>query len=306
MYCNLYTNFALFTSPVPAVQESSLDPRPRFEPDGTVLRALATHAEYDEAVALQDEIWGAGFTDRVPASILRVAQKVGGITAAAFDPQGRMLGFVFGLTGVRNGRLVHWSDMLAVRPEARGKQLGEKLKTYQRDLVRAIGVETMFWTFDPLVARNAHFNLNRLGARIAEYIPNFYGSNTGSVLHGELPTDRFVAEWAIGSADRETRADARPPRERPAADLAHTAVVENGRVRVVEPLPDATRVLVPIPRDIEAALVASQEAALAWRLATREAIMHYLALGYQVTAFHRGTDTELPAYELTRSPSLPA
>jgi predicted GNAT superfamily acetyltransferase len=65
-------------------------------------------------------------------------------------------------------------------------------------------------------------------------------------------------------------------------------------------------VLVPIPRDIEAALVASQEAALAWRLATREAIMHYLALGYQVTAFHRGTATELPAYELTRSPSLPA
>ncbi len=305
MYRNLYTNFALFTSPVPAVQES-LDPRPRFEADGTVLRSLATHAEYDEAVALQDEIWGAGFTDRVPASILRVAQKVGGVTAAAFDPRGRMLGFVFGLTGVRDGRLVHWSDMLAVREEARGKQLGEKLKNYQRDLVRAIGVETMFWTFDPLVARNAHFNLNRLGARIAEYIPNFYGSNTGSILHGALPTDRFVAEWAIGLADRGDRGDARPQRERPAADVARTAVVENGRVRAVEPLPDATRVLVPIPRDIEAALGASQEAALAWRLATREAIMHYLALGYQVTAFHRGTDNELPAYELTRSPSLPA
>jgi chorismate synthase len=304
LYRNLYTNFALFTSPPPAVQESSLDPRPRYEAEGIVLRALATNAEYDEAVALQDEIWGAGFTDRVPASILRVAQKVGGVTAAAFDAQGRMLGFVFGLTGVRDGRPVHWSDMLAVREEARGKQLGEKLKNYQRDLVRAIGVETMFWTFDPLVARNAHFNLNRLGARIAEYIPNFYGSNTGSILHGALPTDRFVAEWQIGPADRGTRPDA--PRERPAPDVARTAVVKNGRVGVVEPLPDATRVLVPIPRDIEADLGASQEAALAWRLATREAIMHYLALGYQVTAFHRGTDSELPAYELTRSPSQPA
>jgi len=288
------------------VQESSLDPDPRFEADGIVLRTLTTHTEYDEAVALQDEIWGAGFTDRVPASILRVAQKVGGVTAAAFDPQGRMLGFVFGLTGVRNGRLVHWSDMLAVREEARGKQLGERLKNYQRDLVRAIGIETMFWTFDPLVARNAHFNLNKLGARIAEYIPNFYGSNTGSILHGALPTDRFVAEWQIGSTDRGTPADANPPRERPAADVARTAVVENGRVRVVERLPDSTRVLVPIPRDIEAALGASQEAALAWRLATREAITHYQALGYQVTAFHRATDTELPAYELTRSSSLPA
>jgi len=287
------------------VQESSLAPRPRYEADGIVLRSLTTNAEYDEAVALQDEIWGAGFTDRVPASILRVAQKVGGVTAAAFDAQDRMLGFVFGLTGVRDGRPVHWSDMLAVREEARGKQLGEKLKNYQRDLVRAVGVETMFWTFDPLVARNAHFNLNRLGARIAEYIPNFYGSNTGSILHGALPTDRFVAEWQLASADRNAR-DAAPQRERPAADAASTAVVENGRVRVVEPLPDATRVLVPVPRDIEALLGASHDAALAWRLATREAILHYLALGYQVTAFYRGTDNEPPAYELTHSPSRPA
>lgn len=287
------------------MQESSIDPRPRFEADGVVLRPLATNAEYDEAVALQDEIWGAGFTDRVPASILRVGQKVGGVTAAAFDPQGRMLGFVFGLTGVRNGRLAHWSDMLAVRADARGKHLGDKLKHYQRDLVRALGVETMFWTFDPLVARNAHFNLNRLGARIAEYIPNFYGSNTGSVLHGALPTDRFVAEWVIESANGGRRDAASPRAERPAPDVARTAVVENGRVRVVEPLPDAARVLVPIPHDIEAAIGASQDAALAWRLATREAIMHYFALGYQVTAFHRATERELPAYELTRSPSAP-
>ena len=287
------------------MHESSLAPRPRYEADGIVLRTLAANHEYDEAVALQDEIWGAGFTDRVPASILRVGQKVGGVTAGAFDPQGRMLGFVFGLTGIRDGRPVHWSDMLAVREEARGKQLGEKLKNYQRDLVRAVGVETMFWTFDPLVARNAHFNLNRLGARIAEYIPNFYGSNTGSILHGALPTDRFVAEWQLASGDRKTRDAAPSQRDRP-ADAARTAVVENGRVRVVEPLPDAARVLVPVPRDIEALLGARQEAALAWRLATREAIMHYLALGYQVTAFDRGTENELPAYELTHSPSWPA
>src|SRR6185436_5117443 len=109
--------------------------------------SLATTAEYDEAVALQDEIWGAGFSDRVPAAILRVAQKVGGVVAGAFDETDRMLGFVFGLTGVRDRQLVHWSDMLAVREEARGKRLGERLKHYQRDLVKAIGVEKMFWTF---------------------------------------------------------------------------------------------------------------------------------------------------------------
>jgi chorismate synthase len=283
-----------------ALQESPLDPRPRYEEDGIVLRPLETMAEYDEAVALQDEIWGAGFSDRVPAAILRVVQKIGGVSAAAFDGSGRMLGFVFGLTGVRDGQLVHWSDMLAVREEARGKRLGERLKHYQRDLVRAVGVEKMFWTFDPLVARNAHFNLNRLKAGIADYLPNFYGSNTGSILHGSLPTDRFVAEWVI--APTKTLESPGERDQRPTS-VARTTIVENGRVRVVEPMPDDARVHVPIPPDIETVLSSNPDAALAWRLATRQAIMHYLARGYRVVAFHRGTGGELPAYELTRSPS---
>ena len=121
------------------MQESSAAHAVTVGHDGIVLRPLASHADYDEAVTLQDEIWGAGFSDRVPASILRVGQKVGGVSAAAFDPNGRMLGFVFGLTGVRGGRLVHWSDMLAVREDARGKQLGERLKQYQREVVRDLG-----------------------------------------------------------------------------------------------------------------------------------------------------------------------
>ena len=74
-------------------------------------------------------------------------------------------------------------------------------------------------------------------------------------------------------------------------------------MRVIEPMPDDTRVHVPIPPDIETVLSTNPDAALAWRLATRRAIMHYLARGYHVVAFHRGSDGELPAYELTRSPS---
>ena len=280
------------------MQESPAEPR--HDSDGVVLRPLTTTAEYDEAVALQDEIWGSGFSDRVPASILRVAQKVGGVTAAAFDHAGAMLGFVFGLTGVRNGRLVHWSDMLAVREHARGHHLGERLKHYQRDILRTLGVETMYWTFDPLVARNAHFNLNRLGATIAEYIPNFYGSNTGSILHGALPTDRFVAEWAITPPADEGAPRAAPPRTGAAV---RTASVHDGHVRVIDAFPDDPRVLVPIPPDIEPVLRNDPASALEWRLATREAMTYYLARGYRITGFHRAADGELPAYELTHSPS---
>ena len=267
--------------------------------DDIVIRPLTSISDYDEAVALQDEIWGAGFSDRVPAAILRVGQKVGGVSAAAFDENGGMLGFVFGLTGVRDGRLVHWSDMLAVRKHARGKHLGDRLKIYQRDVLRAIGVQTMLWTFDPLVARNAHFNLNRLGARVADYVPNFYGANTGSILHGGLPTDRIVAEWDLAAdAPQPTGAN-----DAVARDVPRTAIMDGGKPKVIDPLPDATRVRVPIPPDIEPVLAADAGAALAWRLATRDAIMHYLGRGYRVTAFHRGDERELPAYELTRSPS---
>ena len=276
------------------------------EPDGLVLRPLVSTADYDEAVALQDDIWGAGFSDRVPASILRVAQKVGGVTAGAFDARGRMLGFVFGLTGVRDGTLVHWSDMLAVREEARGMRLGERLKHYQRDIVRAMGVEKMFWTFDPLVARNAHFNLNRLGASIAEYLPNFYGSNTGSILHGALPTDRFVAEWPIGGAAPQGGATSpRAPGTRAPAEAPVATTVTGDEIRNVTPFPDAPLVLVPVPSDIESVLLSHPDQALTWRLATRAAVTHYLGRGYRVTGFRRN-DRSLPAYELSSSPSTHA
>jgi len=281
------------------VQESShLSPTAAGR-DGIVLRPLASLDDFEEAVRLQDEIWGAGFSDRVPAAILRVAQKVGGVSAGAFAENGRMLGFVFGLTGIRDGQLVHWSDMLAVREEARGHHLGDRLKHYQRDVVRALGVTRMLWTFDPLVARNAHFNLNRLGVGIAEYVPNFYGANTGSILHGALPTDRFVADWELDTEAQPGRgASGQPDTGDP---IPVTTVVEGGQVRTVDPLPAAPRVRVPIPVDLEATLGRSADEALAWRLATRTAIMHYLAAGYRVSAFLRGTDRELPAYELSSS-----
>ncbi len=103
------------------------------------LRRLATLDEYHEACAIQREIWGGDFTEGVPTAILMVVQKIGGVTAGAFDAHGRMLGFVFGMTGVRDRRLVHWSDLLAVREDARGSGIGARLKEYQRDLAREAG-----------------------------------------------------------------------------------------------------------------------------------------------------------------------
>ncbi len=101
------------------------------------------------------------------------------------------------MTGVRDGELVHWSDMLAVRPEARDHGIGRRLKLYQRSLVAELGVTQILWTFDPLVSRNAHLNLNALGARVTDYVPDMYGADTGSALHQGIGTDRFVVAWEV-------------------------------------------------------------------------------------------------------------
>ena len=109
------------------------------------------------------------------------------------------------MTGVRDGALVHWSDMLAVGPEARDRGIGRRLKLYQRSLVAELGVTQILWTFDPLVARNAHLNLNALGARVIDYVPDMYGADTGSTLHQGIGTDRFVVAWEVrdrGAGDR--------------------------------------------------------------------------------------------------------
>jgi predicted GNAT superfamily acetyltransferase len=264
-------------------------------PDGYTIRHLASHEERAEAVRIQEETWGQGFTERVPAAILLVGPKLGGVTGGAFDTAGRMVGFVFGLTGPRDGALAHWSDMLAVRPEAQRRRLGEALKHWQRAECRAIGVAVMYWTFDPFVARNAHLNLNLLGAGVHEFVADMYGRNTGSRVHGTLGTDRFVASWAVRGELAPMPADpallvgapiaAGPPGECPAP---HDA------------LPEVERVAVRIPTDYHHLLEHDLERARPWRLAARRAFQHYLTNGYRVTAFVPDR-TAGATYLLTRS-----
>jgi predicted GNAT superfamily acetyltransferase len=156
----------------------------------------------------------------------------------------------------------------------------------------------MLWTFDPLVARNAHFNINRLGARIAEYVPNFYGANTGSVLHGGLPTDRFVTEWDLTKPAKGVMdgAGARSSSRSPNARLVN--LYSGDHVGLVDPLPDEPSVLIQIPHDIELVHALGEDTAFEWRMATRAAFTHYLSHGYRVAQFDRGDEVSLPVYQL--------
>src|SRR5215472_9753647 len=177
-----------------------------MDPAAIEIRPLVTPRELHACVELQHATWGREFTDVVPASILKVAQRVGGVVAGAFGPSNDLLGFVFGLTGVERGRIVHWSDMLAVRPEARNLGVGRRLKEFQRRSVQALGGEVIYWTYDPLVARNAHLNFNVFGVRIAEYVEDMYGE-TDSPLHAGIGTDRFIVAWPVPDAALGERLD---------------------------------------------------------------------------------------------------
>jgi predicted GNAT superfamily acetyltransferase len=251
------------------------------------LRHLSTLADYEAAVELQYQTWGRDFAGCVPAAILMVSQRIGGISAGAFSADGRMAGCVFGMTGIRDGALVHWSDILAVSKEFRGMGLGKRLKWFQREELLKRGVRTMFWTYDPLQALNANLNLNTLRARPVEYVVNMYG-DTGSDLHAGLGTDRFIVRWDLDAADVAATADGRVG----ASDRAPDAPIVNARIENGKPvpeiaeLPDAPSILIEIPVSIDEEKRVSGDAGMRWRESTRRAFEHYLGRGRTVTGFH--------------------
>jgi chorismate synthase len=270
-------------------------------PSGTGLhiRHLGTQEEFEACVALQHETWGADFSERVPAALLKVGQRLGGVTAGAFDAQERLVGFVFGITGVENGRLVHWSDMLAVRPEVRDHGIGRRLKEFQRETLLRSGVGVIYWTFDPLVARNAHLNFNRLGVEVREYVIDMYGSNTDSALHRGLGTDRFIVAWDIATPGATDT-----PAWREATRAARVVNASDGdRIPTMPRLrdgPAAATLRVEIPLEIDTVRDASLSVAGRWRATTRAAFTSLLAHGYRVAGFYRDAEAERGYYVLSR------
>jgi predicted GNAT superfamily acetyltransferase len=165
---------------------------------GFTIRDLTDFADLERAADFQQIIWGPNFADAVPAVMLTVANHTGGIIAAAFDDRDGMAGLIFGITGFVDGRPLHWSDMLGVRPDMRGRGVGQALKRYQRAVLLRRGVSLVRWTFDPLEARNAFINFEKLGCTARTYVRDCYGQST-SPLHAGLGTDRLIVDWQLDS-----------------------------------------------------------------------------------------------------------
>jgi predicted GNAT superfamily acetyltransferase len=265
------------------------------DPNALVLRAFEARGDYDQAVTLQRDTWGQDFTECVPASIIQISHKVGGVAAGAFDADGRLVGFVYGLSGLRGGQPAHWSHMLAVYPQYRGSRIGTRLKALQRDMLLADGIEVAYWTYDPLIAGNAQLNINLLGALPIEYVPDMYGSDTGSDLHSGLGTDRFVVEWRLTDPQVESILQGKAV-EQLAADN-DVPVIDTDTPD--HPHPATPSVRVAIPLDVQSVKQADPDRALTWRQVTREAFLWHLRKGYRVVGFQRDRPADRGYYYLS-------
>ena len=237
------------------------------------IRLFETIDDYRACVELQRETWGAEFRDCVPPAILMISQKMDGVAAGAFDAKGVLLGFVYGLMGWKDGEPCHWSHMLAVKREYRGRGIGQDLKAFQRTVLLSRGVSVMYWTYDPLVARNAYLNLQKLGVDVVEYVPDMYGDDEGSTTDSVIGSDRLVVRWLLQTEER------------------NGGTMEG---RGGEPV-----VRLEIPADIQSLKAVAPDLAREWRGKTREAFQSYFARGYRVARFVREPHTARCYYVLT-------
>lgn len=185
---------------------------------------------------------------------------------------------------------MQWSHMTGVLPEHRGG-LGFRLKLEQRARALSRGYELIEWTFDPMQAMNAHFNLSKLGAVVLEYAENFYGEST-SALHRGTPTDRIIAHWRIREPHVVRRVD-RPrvitarDHEVESAPLANTTRVKGAwrEPATVDLDLDARRVWLEIPTGFTDMQRDAHALALEWRLHLRQLFQTYLSRGYRAVDF---------------------
>src|SRR5829696_5721448 len=169
----------------------------------TTIRECTTIDEFDGCVHLQREAFGLHDLELSPRRHLIVSRQAGGWTLGAFVAD-RMVGFVHHLAAVRpNNEIFGYSHVMAVAKDYQNKGVGARLKWAQRERALAEGRKFLKWTWDPMMARNAHFNLNRLGATVDTYADKFYGIDydvdRSLDEQPRLPSDRLFATWEISS-----------------------------------------------------------------------------------------------------------
>jgi predicted GNAT superfamily acetyltransferase len=241
---------------------------------GVQLRALDRPEDADLVTGVMVATWGEH--QLLPRELIRAFQASGNAPYGAFHDD-RIVGYVLGFLGADDDGLHMHSHMLATLPEWQSRGVGYALKLAQRAVALDAGLRLVRWTFDPLLSRNAHFNIAKLGARADRFHRDFYGEMTDLLNRGDR-SDRLVVRWEL---DRE------------ATGAASSDGVEVLGREGSEDLPRPSRVeqptsgpaLVRIPRDYPSLRERDRALADAWREAAADAIEACLAAGLAVAGF---------------------
>jgi predicted GNAT superfamily acetyltransferase len=242
---------------------------------GVEIREVADLAGFAAVQQLFDGIWRPDPRNPpVTTEMLRALTKAGNYVAAAYQGQ-RMVGACVGFFGPPDHAAMH-SHIAGVIPELASRGVGYALKLHQRTWALDRGVHAITWTFDPLVSRNAYFNLVKLGATAAEYLPDFYGGMHDGINGGD-ETDRLLVRWDLDA---------------PATPVTQTqdAVIALGRSPDGGPVAgslDGDRLVVAVPTDVESLRAADPALARRWRSAVRDVLVPLMAGGARVTGFDR-------------------
>ncbi|GAA3638826.1 hypothetical protein GCM10022200_22730 [Microbacterium awajiense] len=227
-----------------------VDPHQPSPPD-VEIRELETVDEVFRASEVLAEVWG-GDRSGMPPNLLRAIAHSGNYAVGLYDSD-RMIGASVAFFAAPARRSMH-SHITGVLPGFRSRGLGRLLKRHQREWALARDVGHITWTFDPLVARNAHFNLRVLGCEVTEYLVDHYGPMDDGVNRGD-ETDRIMVSWALAS----------PPVPTPPADRVVAAVA--------------------VPPDIEQVRRRDLDQARAWRVRVRDGILSELSRGRRIGGF---------------------
>jgi predicted GNAT superfamily acetyltransferase len=250
------------------------------------IRECRDIAELENCVRLQREVFGLPDLEISPVRHLIVSRQAGGWTLGAFANE-RLVGFVHHLAAVRGDEIFGYSHMMAVDAAYQNQGVGARLKWSQRERAIREGRSFIKWTWDPMQARNAYFNLNRLGVTVSTYAENFYGTDyaTDPTLTGAAPagiaSDRLFAEWQL--------------------NWRRVTNLSLG-VSAAETAPAKADAVIDIPANWTKLCRENPEAARREQLRVRGEFQQAFASGYVAAGFERSPDQ--PRYLLYRKAEL--
>lgn len=254
-----------------------------------VISELHDLVELRELEALFATIWERSTEAPVTSDMLRALSHSGNYVAGA-RLEGRLVGGLVGWFGGSPADLHLHSHILGVLPDTQLRGLGFVLKQHQRSWCLARGVSVIEWTTDPLVRRNAYFNIHKLGAQAREYFVNFYGAMADGLNVGE-ESDRLLITWDIASVRAEAAAAGHaeePVVDEMLRDGAATLLSVGSAGEPVAGSASSARVLLcQVPVDIVGERRANPAQARSWRLALRAALVDAFAAGYRVSGATR-------------------